>query len=55
MYDDPIYVDELTCEVCGKTGPDVHEIECGWSKDLHGESVMEIICDACEEQHCDDI
>lgn len=47
--------DVLTCQVCGKSDDTVSEQACGYHADIDGEKVLEIICDACEEQHCDDI
>lgn len=54
MYDDPDYGDNV-CQVCGKSDDTVYERACGYSMDINGTEVLEMICDDCEEQHCDDI
>jgi hypothetical protein len=54
MYDDPDYGDNV-CQVCGKSDDTVYERACGYSMDINGTEVLEMICDDCEGQHCDDI
>ncbi len=43
------------CEVCGKSDKTVKERECGYSADVENKKVKEVICDACEHEHCMDI
>ena len=45
----------LTCDVCGKSKPDVQERICAFSLEIHDEARVEIVCDDCEQEHCDDI
>lgn len=44
-----------TCQSCGLEKEDVQERECGYSADINGTVVLEVVCDDCEEQHCLDI
>ncbi len=43
------------CEVCGESKLDVRRRECGYTKEIDGKIVKELICDNCERQHLDDI
>lgn len=45
----------LTCEECGKQDDTVSVLFCGYAEDLYNEQVQEIICEACEYEHCMDI
>jgi len=54
MFDDPDYGDNV-CESCGKSDDTVYERACGYAADIGGTEVLEMVCDACEAQHCDDI
>lgn len=46
---------ELECYVCGSKDETVQERHCGYVKEIHGETRLEVICDKCEEQHLWDI
>jgi hypothetical protein len=43
------------CQVCHQAKPDVRERACGYSADINGTEVMEVICDSCEQEHLNDI
>lgn len=46
---------ELFCDDCGKSGPDVHETICPFSKEIYDEIVDCALCDDCETQRALDI
>lgn len=46
---------KLVCESCHKVKADVSERNCGYSEEINGTVVIEIICDACEHEHLMDI
>jgi hypothetical protein len=46
---------ELFCDDCGKSGPDVHETICPYSKEIYDEIVDCALCDDCETQRALDI
>jgi len=48
-------MDYQKCSSCGKQDETVVARECGYSKEINDESVIEIICDACEHEHLMDI
>ena len=43
--------ERYTCEYCGKATPDVRKRLCGYSQEIHGTDVVEVICDDCEHEH----
>ena len=43
------------CESCGLEKPDVTTRACGYSEEVNGKTVMEVICDSCEREHLDNI
>lgn len=43
------------CQSCKKLKPDVRLRACGYNQDIHNETVMERVCDACEHEHIMDI
>ncbi len=43
------------CESCGKKNKTVEERWCGYHQEVDGKKLVEIVCDACEQQHLDDI
>ena len=48
----------LTCEGCGKTDETVRERSCGYELDVNDadpEDCIEVVCDDCEDEHCDEI
>lgn len=46
----------LTCFLCGKQDETVNNRACGYYEDVHNDPThMEIICDACENEHLMDI
>ena len=46
---------ELFCDDCGKSGPDVHETICPYSKDVNNEEVECALCSDCEQERRYDI
>lgn len=45
-----------TCSECGKSDETVYGRNCGYSADVgNNPNDWEVVCDACEEQHCLDI
>lgn len=45
----------MTCTECGKQDETVRERACGYDEDVNNRIVMEVICDACENEHLMDI
>lgn len=45
----------LKCRSCGKKDKTVKKRICGYSKEINGTEVWEVICDACEHEHLMDI
>ena len=41
----------MECQICGKESKDVCERECAYDREFYNTANMEVICDACEEQH----
>lgn len=45
----------LQCEECGKRDETVEKIECGYQLEINNKHVFEVICDACEQEHLNEI
>lgn len=45
----------MKCDDCEKEKPDVSERFCGYSEEINGTQVLEVVCDECEHEHLMDI
>lgn len=45
----------LTCDDCGRTGPDVDATICPYALDIHGTEVEAQLCNECHHERCMDI
>lgn len=45
----------LKCDQCDQEKSDVEERACGYCLEIYETVQLEVICDECEQEHCDDI
>lgn len=45
-------MEDLTCEDCGKTGPDVTAGPCPYDQDVHGTETQATLCSDCHHNRC---
>jgi hypothetical protein len=53
-YDDDLYGD-LTCDDCGKKGPDVQRTMCPYASEINNEEIECDLCEDCYYERCMDI